>query len=82
MALVRDRPILRTVFKILTRVGFPRPHPLTPKSQIEVNVLVNPIPLYPLQPQAKVIKLQNQAVKTLFPPLKSLETFIAQKQSK
>ena len=29
---VRDRPIFRTAFKILTRLGFPRPHPPTLKS--------------------------------------------------
>ncbi len=45
-------------------------------------MLVKPTPLYPLQSQAKITKLQIQALKTLFPSLKSEETFTEQKQLK
>ena len=41
-----------------------------------------PIKLIPLQSQANVTKLQIQALKPLFPSLKSLETFTEQKQFK
>ena len=45
-------------------------------------MLVDLTPLYPLQSQAKVIKLQIQALKSLLSPLKSLKTLIEQKQLK
>ncbi len=42
-------------------------------------MLANSTLLYPVQSQAKVTKLQIQTLKTSFPSLEPLETFIEQK---